>query len=146
MNIGEASKLTGVTTKMIRYYDDIGLVRSASRSGSNYREYDDRSINELRFVKRARNLGFSIEEITQLLSLWRDRGRSSRQVKTIASTHVAELDARAAELKAMADTLRHLARSCAGDDRPECPILDDLETGQVQRTRSAGASKNRRTR
>jgi Cu(I)-responsive transcriptional regulator len=141
MNIGEASKLTGVSTKMIRYYDDIGLVRSASRSGSNYREYDERSINELRFVRRARNLGFSIEEITQLLSLWRDRGRSSRQVKSIAGTHIAELDARAAELKAMADTLRHLARSCAGDDRPDCPILDDLGTVEMARTK-AGKGKS----
>lgn len=146
MNIGEASKRTGVSTKMIRYYDDIGLVRSASRSGSNYREYDDRAINELRFVKRARNLGFSIEEITELLSLWRDRGRSSRQVKSIASAHIEELDARAAELKAMADTLRHLARSCAGDDRPDCPILDDLGTAQACRTKAPTNAKSPRNR
>jgi MerR family copper efflux transcriptional regulator len=128
MNIGEASKRSGVSAKMIRYYDSIGLVRSAARSGSNYREYDERTLNELRFVKRARALGFSVEEIVQLLSLWRDRSRPSRQVKSIASKHVADLDARAAELKAMADTLRHLAHNCAGDDRPDCPILDDLGT------------------
>jgi MerR family copper efflux transcriptional regulator len=143
MNIGEASKRTGVSTKMIRYYDEIGLVRSASRSGSNYREYDERSLNELRFVKRARNLGFSIDEITQLLSLWRDRGRSSRQVKSIANTHIAELDARASELKAMADTLRHLSRSCAGDDRPDCPILDDLGTAQAVGSSASRKSKKR---
>lgn len=143
MNIGEASKHTGVSTKMIRYYDEIGLVRSASRSGSNYREYDDRSLNELRFVKRARNLGFAIDEITQLLSLWRDRGRSSRQVKSIANTHIAELDARASELKAMADTLRHLSRSCAGDDRPDCPILDDLGTAQAVGSSASRKSKKR---
>ena len=143
MNIGEASKRTTVSTKMIRYYDDIGLVRSASRSGSNYREYDERSLNELRFVKRARNLGFSIEEITQLLSLWRDRGRSSRQVKSIANTHIEELDARASELKAMADTLRHLSRNCAGDDRPDCPILDDLGTAQPARTSTPRKTKKR---
>mgnify|MGYP003150605260 CR=1 FL=1 len=89
MNIGQASKATGVTAKMIRYYDEIDLVRPASRTDSNYREYDDRQINELRFIKRARSLGFSMEEITQLLSLWRDRGRPSREVKAIADRHVA---------------------------------------------------------
>lgn len=129
---------------MIRYYDEIGLVRSSSRSGSNYREYDDRALNELRFVKRARNLGFSIEEITQLLSLWRDRGRPSRQVKSIANAHVAELDARAAELKAMANTLRHLANSCAGDDRPDCPILDDLGTAPALRSPTSLKAKKTR--
>jgi Cu(I)-responsive transcriptional regulator len=129
MNIGQASKASGVTAKMIRYYDEIDLVRPASRTGSNYREYDDRQINELRFIKRARNLGFSMEEITQLLSLWRDRARPSRDVKAIADRHVADLDARIAEMQAMADTLRHLSHCCAGDDRPDCPILADLTEG-----------------
>ncbi len=126
MNIGEAARASGVTPKMIRYYDEIGLIKPASRTGSNYRDYGDREINELRFVKRARNLGFSMAEITQLLSLWRDRDRSSRQVKAIASRHVEDLETRAAELKAMADMLRHLADHCAGDNRPDCPILDGL--------------------
>ena len=130
MNIGQASKVSGVTTKMIRYYDEIGLVQPASRTDSNYREYEDREINELRFIKRARSLGFSMAEITQLLSLWRDSGRPSREVKTIADRHVADLDARIVEMKAMADTLRHLAHCCAGDDRPNCPILDDLTQGK----------------
>jgi MerR family copper efflux transcriptional regulator len=129
MNIGEASRASGVTTKMIRYYDEIGLVRPASRTDSNYREYDEREINELRFIKRARNLGFSMEEISVLLSLWRDRKRPSREVKAIANRHVADLDKRVAEMKAMADTLRHLAHCCAGDDRPDCPILADLTQG-----------------
>ncbi len=142
MNIGQAAKATGVSAKMIRYYDEIGLVRPASRTDSNYREYDAKEINELRFIKRGRGLGFSMEEITQLLSLWRDRGRPSREVKAIADRHLADLDARIAEMQAMAATLRHLSHCCAGDDRPDCPILEDLTAGQepgpapVQRTTS----------
>ena len=97
MNIGQASKASGVTTKMIRYYDEIGLVRPSARTDSNYREYDEREINELRFIRRARSLGFSMPEITQLLSLWRDRVRPSREVKAIAERHLADLDARIAE-------------------------------------------------
>lgn len=129
MNIGQASRASGVTTKMIRYYDEIGLVRPASRTDSNYREYDERQVNELRFIKRARSLGFSMHEIAVLLSLWRDRRRPSREVKSIADKHVADLDARIAEMQAMADTLRHLSHCCAGDDRPDCPILQDLTGG-----------------
>lgn len=129
MNIGQASKASGVSTKMIRYYDEIGLVRPASRTGSNYREYDDKQVNELRFIKRARSLGFAVTEIQQLLSLWRDRARPSREVKAIAERHLADLDARIAEMQAMADTLRHLSHGCAGDDRPDCPILEDLTAG-----------------
>lgn len=129
MNIGQASKASGVSTKMIRYYDEIGLVRPASRTESNYREFDEREINELRFIRRARSLGFSMPEITQLLSLWRDRDRPSREVKAIAEKHVSELDARIAEMQTMADTLRHLSHCCAGDERPDCPILADLTRG-----------------
>lgn len=129
MNIGQASKASGVSTKMIRYYDEIGLVRPVSRTDANYREYEDRELNELRFIKRARNLGFSMAEITVLLSLWRDRQRPSRDVKAIADRHVADLDARIKEMQAMADTLRHLSHCCAGDDRPDCPILADLTQG-----------------
>lgn len=131
MNIGQAAKASGVSAKMIRYYDEIGLVRPASRSDANYREFDAREINELRFIKRARNLGFSVAEITQLLSLWRDRERPSREVKAIADRHLADLDARIAEMQAMADTLRHLSHGCAGDDRPDCPILADLTGGKA---------------
>jgi Cu(I)-responsive transcriptional regulator len=126
MNIGQASRASGVSTKMIRYYDEIGLVRPASRTGSNYREYDDKQVNELRFIKRARGLGFALAEIQHLLSLWRDRGRPSREVKAVAERHLADLDARIAEMQAMADTLRQLSACCAGDDRPDCPILEDL--------------------
>jgi len=126
MNIGQASKASGVSTKMIRYYESVGLIRPADRTDSNYRSFSGREVNELRFIKRARNLGFSVEEITRLLSLWRDRERPSREVKAIADKHVADLDARIAEMQAMADTLRQLAHCCAGDERPDCPILADL--------------------
>jgi MerR family gold-responsive transcriptional activator of gol and ges genes len=126
MKIGQASRATGVSTKMIRYYESVGLIRPADRTDSDYRDFSDRDVRELQFIRRARDLGFSVEEITQLLSLWRDRQRPSREVKAIAQKHVADLDARVAEMKAMADTLRHLASCCAGDDRPDCPILADL--------------------
>ena len=126
MNIGQASTATGVSAKMIRYYESVGLIRPAARTGSNYRDFSDRDVNDLRFIRRARGLGFSVEEITRLLSLWRDGERPSREVKAMAETHVAALDARIAEMQAMADTLRDLARCCAGDERPDCPILADL--------------------
>ena len=126
MNIGQASAATGVSAKMIRYYESVGLIRPAARTDSNYRDFSDRDVNDLRFIRRARGLGFSVEEITRLLSLWRDGERPSREVKAMAEAHVAALDARIAEMQAMADTLRDLARCCAGDERPDCPILADL--------------------
>lgn len=130
MNIGEAARATGMSAKMIRYYEEIGLIRRPDRSASNYRSFDAREVNELRFVKRARTLGFSVKEITRLLSLWRDRQRPSREVKAIAERHVADLEARIAEMRAMAETLRELSHCCAGDDRPDCPILADLADAQ----------------
>jgi len=126
MNIGQASKASGISAKMIRYYESVGLIRPPDRTHSNYRDFSGRDINELRFIRRARNLGFSVEEIGRLLELWRDRGRPSREVKEIARRHVDELDARIAEMRSMADSLRHLADCCAGDDRPDCPILEEL--------------------
>ena len=126
MNIGEAARATGVSAKMIRYYEQVGLIRPADRTGGNYRSFGERDVNELRFIRRARSLGFSVEDITHLLSLWRDRQRPSREVKAIADEHVRALEARIAEMQAMADTLRHLSAGCAGDDRPDCPILADL--------------------
>ncbi|HTK35827.1 MAG TPA: Cu(I)-responsive transcriptional regulator [Caulobacteraceae bacterium] len=126
MNIGEAAKASGVSAKMIRYYESVGLIRAADRKQSNYRDFAERDVNELRFLRRARTLGFSVEEIAKLLELWRDRARPSREVKAIALRHVTNLDARIAEMQAMADTLRHLAHACAGDHRPDCPILGDL--------------------
>jgi MerR family copper efflux transcriptional regulator len=127
MNIGKASAATGVTAKMIRYYESVGLIRPSERTESNYRDFNERDLNDLRFIRRARSLGFAVEEITRLLSLWRDRNRPSREVKALAEKHVADLDARIKEMQAMADTLRNLSHCCAGDDRPDCPILSDLE-------------------
>lgn len=144
MNIGQASKATGVSSKMIRYYESVGLIRPADRTDSNYRDFGEREVRELQFIRRARDLGFSVEEIGHLLSLWRDRDRPSREVKLIAERHVADLDARIAEMQAMADSLRTLAQCCAGDDRPDCPILTDLATttGGAAGARTAKRSPN----
>ncbi|AYG95140.1 Cu(I)-responsive transcriptional regulator [Brevundimonas naejangsanensis] len=131
MNIGKAAQATGVSAKMIRYYEAQGLIRPAERTEGNYRDFSERDLNDLRFIRRARSLGFSIEEITRLLSLWRDDARPSREVKALAEKHVAYLDARIREMREMADTLRHLAHCCAGDDRPDCPILSDLAGGRA---------------
>ena len=131
MNIGEAARASGVSAKMIRYYEQIALIRPADRTDGNYRSFSERDVNDLRFIKRARSLGFSVEEITNLLSLWRDRERPSREVKAIADGHVADLEARIAEMQAMTDTLKTLSDGCAGDDRPDCPILSDLAGGDV---------------
>ncbi|MGO4869292.1 MAG: Cu(I)-responsive transcriptional regulator [Roseiarcus sp.] len=133
MNIGAAAAATGVSAKMIRHYEAIGLLRPAARRQNDYRDYGEHEIHELRFVRRARRLGFSIKEIATLLALWRDRRRPSREVKKIALTHVEDLEKRISEMQAMAATLRNLVRDCRGDDRPECPILEDLATGKAER-------------
>ena len=137
MNIGQAAKASGVSAKMIRYYEQIKLITPAGRTDSNYRSFSEREVNELRFIRRARSLGFSVEEITHLLSLWRDRVRPSREVKAIADGHVQALEAKLVEMQAMADTLRDLSRDCAGDDRPDCPILADLGSGAPPRREPA---------
>jgi len=137
MNIGQAAKASGVSAKMIRYYEQIKLITPAGRTDSNYRSFSEREVNELRFIRRARSLGFSVEEITHLLSLWRDRVRPSREVKAIADRHVQALEAKIVEMRAMADTLRDLSRDCAGDDRPDCPILADLGSGAPPRREPA---------
>jgi Cu(I)-responsive transcriptional regulator len=129
MNIGEASEASGVSAKMIRYYESTGLIRAAARSGAGYRRYDERDVHTLSFIRRARDLGFSVEQIGGLLQLWRDEGRASADVKRMALEHVAELDAKAEEIQAMSRTLRRLAESCHGNDRPQCPIIDDLAKG-----------------
>ncbi|WP_448207068.1 Cu(I)-responsive transcriptional regulator [Azospirillum sp. sgz302134] len=126
MNIGEAAKASGVNAKLIRYYESIGLIPEAGRTAAGYRVYTASDVNVLRFIKRARTLGFSIDRIQTLVGLWQDRGRSSAEVKRIALDHVAELEAKIAELRAMSDTLKDLAHACHGDDRPDCPILRDL--------------------
>ena len=129
MNIGDASKASGVSSKMIRYYEQIGLIKPAHRTDSSYRIYTENDIHTLRFIRRARDLGFSIEQIRELLGLWRNRSRSSAAVKRIAARHIADLEARIAELRSMMQALQHLLRHCHGDQRPDCPILDDLSHG-----------------
>jgi Cu(I)-responsive transcriptional regulator len=126
MNIGQAAYASGVSAKMIRYYESIGLIAPAARTEGNYRVYGAEDVHTLRFVRRARSLGFSIEETGQLLGLWRDQGRASAEVKAIAQNHIAELERKITELDEMAGTLRHLVSCCAGDKRPHCPILNEL--------------------
>lgn len=133
MNIGQASSQSGVSAKMIRYYESIGLMPEAGRSQAGYRVYSDRDVHLLRFVRRARDLGFALDDIRILLGLWQDDARPSAAVKEIALKHIDELTRKIAELQAMKRSLRHLAEACHGDDRPDCPILDDLgglEDGQ----------------
>ena len=128
MNIGGASDLSGVSAKMIRHYEQIGLIPEATRTDSGYRRYTHKDVHTLQFIRQARNLGFSMKQIQDLLSLWRDPRRPSRKVKALALAHVAELDTRISELEVMKRVLAHLAEHCHGDDRPECPILDGLSS------------------
>lgn len=127
MNIGEAASRAGVTPKMVRHYESLGLLPRVHRTESGYRVYTDAEVHTLRFIKRSRDLGFSIPEIAELLKLWQNRRRTSANVKKLAERHVAELDRKIQELESMRRTLRHLIHCCHGDDRPDCPILDDLE-------------------
>lgn len=129
MNIGKAASESGVSAKLIRYYESIDLIPAVSRTESGYRVYSDSDVQTLRFVRRARDLGFSVEKIRELLALWRDRSRASADVKRIALQHVEELDRKVRELTEMARALQHLAETCHGDHRPECPILDTLAEG-----------------
>jgi MerR family transcriptional regulator, copper efflux regulator len=126
MNIGQAATASGVNAKMIRYYESIGLLPAAFRSDAGYRNYGPSDVHRLRFVRRARDFGFSMEQITQLLALWGDQSRPSRDVKAIALAHVTELDEKIGHLMELRDTLKHLASCCHGDSRPECPILEDM--------------------
>lgn len=128
MNIGEAAKATGISVKMLRYYEEIGLVRPALRAYSGYRVYSDKNIAMLRFVRRARDLGFQVKQIASLLDLWQDGSRASADVKALALDHVRELEQRRRELEEMIGTLQHLAHHCHGDSRPDCPILTGLST------------------
>ncbi|MFN3993010.1 MAG: Cu(I)-responsive transcriptional regulator [Tabrizicola flagellatus] len=126
MTIGEAARASGVSAKMIRYYEETGLIPAAGRTGSGYRTYGPKEVQILRFVRRARDLGFPMEKVAELLALWRDRDRASADVRHLAEAQIAALDRRIREMQEMQATLSHLVRSCAGDDRPDCPILDDL--------------------
>jgi Cu(I)-responsive transcriptional regulator len=126
MNIGQAAAASGVSAKMIRYYERIGLVARVGRSKSGYRTYGDPEIHTLQFIRRARDLGFPLDAIRSLLALWADRSRSSRDVKRVALATVEELNRKLEELQLMVRTLEHLARECNGDERPDCPIIADL--------------------
>jgi Cu(I)-responsive transcriptional regulator len=135
MTIGDAAAASGVSAKMIRYYESIGLVPAPLRTESGYRVYTEADVHTLRFVSRARDLGFSLDQIRDLVALWHDRARASTDVKRIALDHVAGLEEKARQLQAMADTLRHLAEHCHGDRRPECPILEDLAAERTPKPR-----------
>ncbi len=126
INIGQAAKKSGVSAKMIRHYEEIGLIPDAQRTAAGYRIYQDKDLHIFRFIKQARVLGFSMEQIRELLSLWQNKRRTSRKVKELALSHIEELDGRIEGLKEMRSALAHLASHCHGDDRPECPILDGL--------------------
>jgi MerR family copper efflux transcriptional regulator len=126
MNIGQAAAASGISAKMVRHYESLGLLPAVTRSDNGYRRYTEVEVNTLRFIKRARSLGFSMAEIAELVGLWQDRGRASEQVKRIAQRHVDELGERIAAMQTMQRTLQNLLQHCHGDARPYCPILDDL--------------------
>jgi MerR family copper efflux transcriptional regulator len=125
-NIGEAARLANVSPKMVRHYESLALLPAVARTDSGYRQYTDKEVHTLRFIRRARDLGFSMAEIAELLKLWQNQRRSSASVKKIAQAHVEALDAKMAEMAAMRKTLQHLVHCCSGDDRPDCPILEEL--------------------
>ena len=129
LNIGEAALRSGVSAKMVRYYESLGLLAKVARSDAGYRQYGDNEIHTLRFIRRSRDLGFSMAEIADLLKLWQNRRRASADVKRIALAHVADLQRRMDEMAAMKKTLARLAACCRGDERPDCPILDELGEG-----------------
>ena len=126
MNISMAAEQSVVSAKMIRYYESIGLIEAADRRDNGYRDYGDTEVAMLQFVRRTRDLGFSLDEVASLLTLWRNRRRSSREVRRLAEKHLADIDARIADMRAVSRTLKRLVHACHGDDRPECPIPDDL--------------------
>jgi Cu(I)-responsive transcriptional regulator len=126
LNVGEAARLSNVSAKMVRHYESLGLLPAVARTEAGYRQYTERDVHTLRFIRRARDLGFGMAEIADLLKLWQNRRRSSASVRRIASGHIAALDAKLAEMAAMRATLQRLVDCCSGDERPDCPILDEL--------------------
>ena len=149
LNIGQAAAASGVSAKMIRNYEAVGMLPAARRTESGYRQYGDADVQTLRFIRHSRDLGFSLPEITELLGLWQNRRRSSRQVKALAQAHIEELNEKLKELQAVKATLEHLVHCCHGDDRPDCPIIESLEAealGAPQRKAHAGLQPGRRRR
>ncbi len=142
MNIGEAASTSGVSAKMIRHYEELGLLPEARRTESGYRQYEQADVHTLRFIRHSRDLGFSLSEVAELVSLWQNRRRPSRQVKALAEAHIKELEQKAAEILAMKSALEHLVHCCHGDERPECPILDGLAAESAVANRD-GSSKRR---
>lgn len=144
MNIGQAAQTAGVTPKMVRHYESLGLLPKVRRTEAGYRVYGDSEVHTLRFIKRARDLGFSIAEIAELVKLWQDRRRPSASVKKVASAHLGELDRKIKEMESMRKTLAHLIRECQGDERPDCPVLEDLESfAPAELSAKRGASTGR---
>jgi Cu(I)-responsive transcriptional regulator len=141
LTIGQAARASGVSAKMIRHYESLGLMPRAARTGSNYRTYGERQVHELRFIRRGRELGFSTDQIEALLGLWRNKQRTASKVKALALAHAAQLEEKLRELEAMVAALKHLAGHCHGGERPDCPILDDLASGP----RGAGQPRQRRS-
>lgn len=149
LNIGQAAAASGVSAKMIRNYEAVGMLPAARRTESGYRQYGDADVQTLRFIRHSRDLGFSLPEITELLGLWQNRRRSSRQVKALAQAHIEELNEKLKELQAVKATLEHLVHCCHGDDRPDCPIIESLEAealGTAQKKAHAGLQPGRRRR
>lgn len=157
MNIGEAAKASGVSAKMIRHYEEVGLLPPAERTESGYRLYRNADVHTLRFIRHARDLGFAIPVIGELVGLWQNRRRSSRVVKAVAQAHIEELERKAQDILAMKATLEHLVHCCNGDDRPDCPIIEQLASvsedekprlqgteGAVKRSRHARAAAGHR--
>ncbi|WP_335969637.1 Cu(I)-responsive transcriptional regulator [Acinetobacter bereziniae] len=132
MNIGKLSKAVGISTKMIRYYEQIGLIPAVGRNNSGYRSYSAQDVERLKFIRKSRTLGFSVSEITDLLDLWNDKKRQSADVKKLAQSHIEKLELRIFELQKMTETLQNLINCCAGDHRPDCPILDGLQTTDLE--------------
>lgn len=135
MNIGQAAQASGVTAKMIRYYESVGLMSPAERSAAGYRQYGQADVQTLRFIRRARDLGFSLDRIRQLIGLWKDKDRKSHDVKRLAAQYIAELDSDIAKLESIRDQLQVLADCCHGDDRPDCPILEELSSFEIPENR-----------
>ncbi len=141
MNIGQAAAASGVSAKMIRYYESIELINAVARTEAGYRVYSDADVHTLKFIRRARDLGFSVEQMSSLLALWQDRSRASAEVKRIALEHVGELERKMRELAEMAETLRHLAKNCHGDHRPDCPIINELSQGVTAEPKPAAKQR-----